>query len=705
MSDVDARTLHRVRLNELPSPPQLLLPLMRLCADEEAAPIDATNLIGQDSALSARVLSAASAPVFGGQHRATTLDGAIRAIGMDTVRSVALAATVQQFFNTFAGDNREWLPRLWQQALSCGTLGYQIARCTGSGNPDEAYLAGLLHNIGQLGLCHQLRREYTDLLDEANAADRQLIQLECERLGIDHVQLGADLLERWHVSAVLVDAVRHHQEDVTHLVDAHGLVRSTALARILTGSGGEPDSVARHGAAHLFDLGPTAVTCVLHRAAQDRDRLRGALGEEPSSSSPPHGSEDALGQELRHATLLGDVRRHLQNDTPLDAIARCAVLLFGIRHVVCLQLDDQGAFMHVLPPGGSNPRLGELVVPAERERSLMATCLRDNHPVHTLDPAVEKQLAVVDRQIQSQIPGDGLLGLPMRTGDTAVGVLVLGIRHDQISALLDEAPLLLAFATEAGQAMLRAQRQRRYEREAINDGVAAARADRDDVIREAGEPLTVMRNYLAALEAQIGRGHPVYGQLLALNEEAQRLADLLGDNAKVEGENHTGSGVNDQVRRALRVAETSGVLPPNVTLHWDLNPELDVDPAPVPRVLQQILLNLLRALASQLTASVTLTLCTTGSVEAAGQRYVEVVLEHTGSDLPEAVRRQLLAGSLPSTRQAGSAAEGLFTAITLLRDIGGLITHRHMTRKGSRIQILFPARAPGAASEELVGRA
>ena len=667
---------------------------MRLCTDDEAVPADASRVIGRDSALSTRMVAAASAPVFGRQGPHTSLDSAVHALGMNTVRSLALAATVQQFFGTVAGHDREWFPRIWRRAIACATIAYQLARHTGSAHPEEAYLAGLLHNIGQFAMSHQLRGEYAAVLDEAAAGEHHLASLERERFGVDHVSLGAELLERWHVPTLVVDAVRYQQESVEHLADAHALVRTTALARALAPLGGEPDSIGRHAAACLFDLGPTAIIAIMGHAAADQERIHGALDDAATSPPAVNGRDGPVAQELRQATLIGDVRRHLRGDAPVDGIARCAVLLFGIRHMLCLQCDSERRVMRVLPPSGTDPRLAELTLPLEHGRSLMAECLLDGQPVHTLDPAVESRLSVVDRQLQAQLPGDGLLCLPMVTDAAAAGVLVLGIRHDQVSALLDESPLLLAFAREAGDALRAADIERRRRQSAVSEGVATARIEHDDLVREASEPLAILRNYLATLETHIEHGDPARGQLLALNEEAERLSRLLAAHDDTSSAARTGC-INQQVRRAVRIAERSGALPANAQIDLRFNPDLDGETCPSgPETLQQILFNLLRLMGGHLGGGVTLTVRTTGLVETSGQRYIEILLEHDGPDVPAGVRRHLVAGRAPGGDAHGADTEGLNVAATLLRDAGGLLTYRWIKGEGARMQIMVP---PGSA--------
>lgn len=692
MTNGSADALRRARVNELPSPPDLLLPLLRLCGDDDAVPVDACRTIGRDSVLSARLLAAASAPVFARRFRPTSLDTAVHALGMDTVQSLALAATVQQFFGAVAGRQHRWLPRVWERALACATLARQLAEHTNCARPTEAYLAGLLHNIGQLVLAHQLPEEYPGVLETAANGNHHLPTLERQHFGIDHVELGAELLERWGLPALLVDAVRYQQEAPERLTDAHGLVRTTALARPMATCGNEPDATVRHAAGHLFDLGPSACLCVMANAAADRERLSSALDTDQSSEPPlaaATGRDSAIGQELRQTALIGDARRHLYGRNPVNGIARYVALLFGINHVICLQRSHDGGTLRVRVPRGADERLTELALPLDRDRSFLARSLVDNHPIHTLDPEARDALTVADRQLCSQMPSDGVLCLPMRPSGEAIGILVLGIRYDQISALLDESPLFLAFASEAGRALLMEEQRDRQRQERYADENASASLRRETLVQATADPLSIMQNYLSVLETQLDPEHPAHANVLSLSEEAGRLATLLRGADTAEGHSDAPQGVNDLIRTVMRLAERAGALPDTIQPELRLDQTLDDPPIPAPGVLRQVLLNLLRTMGQHLRGNDTVTVCTSGFVHMAGERYIEVLLEDSGPGFPESLRRQLDSGAGHATGSPES--ERLNIAASLMHDIGGIMTCRSLPGEGTRVQLLIPA--------------
>ncbi|MFV8834507.1 HDOD domain-containing protein [Aquisalimonas sp.] len=696
MTNGSAEALRRARLNELPSPPDLLLPLLRLCGDDEAVPADACRTIGRDSILSARLLAAASAPVFARRIRPTSLDTAVHALGMDTVQSLALAATVQQFFGAVAGRQHRWLPRVWEQALACATVARQLAEYTGSTRPAEAYLAGLLHNVGQLVLAHQLPEDYPGVLETAAQGNHHLPTLEHAHFGIDHVALGAELLERWGLPALLVDAVRYQQEAPESLVDAHGLVRTTAVARPMAACGHEPDATVRHSAGHLFDLGPSACLRVMANAAAERECLSSALetghgGEPPVAAAT--GRDSAIGQELRQTALIGDARRHLYGRNPINGIARYVALLFGINHLICLQRSPDGTMLQVRAPHGADQRLTELTLPLDRERSFLARSLVDNHPIHTLDPEARDALTIADRQLCGQMPSDGVLCLPMRPSGEAIGILVLGIRYDQISALLDESPLFLAFASEAGRALLVEEQRVRQQQEHQADETAGSFLRQEELVQAAADPLSIMQNYLSVLESQLEPDHPAHPSVLTLSEEAGRLASLLRGADTSATADTTTRGVNDLIRAVMRLAERAGALPDTVRPEVSLDRSLDDPAAPVPGVMRQVLLNLLRTMGEHLRSNDTISVRTSGFVHMAGERYIEVLLEDSGPGFPESLRQQLDSG--PRQTTGSPEAERLNVAGSLMRDIGGVMTCRSGPGEGARIQLLIPA-AQGA---------
>ncbi|MDV7398686.1 HDOD domain-containing protein, partial [Arthrospira platensis SPKY1] len=116
--------------------------------------------------------------------------------------------------------------------LTCAYLARNLARTTAYPAPDEAYLAGLLHDLGRLfiTLRHPTALQEVRVLTQVPS---NIPALEQRLFGIDHCELGAALVESWRLSSFLADAIRFHHRPAEDLYGAHPLLRLLHVANTL----------------------------------------------------------------------------------------------------------------------------------------------------------------------------------------------------------------------------------------------------------------------------------------------------------------------------------------------------------------------------------------------------------------------------------------------------------------------------------------
>ncbi|MFA9461158.1 HDOD domain-containing protein [Thiohalorhabdus sp. Cl-TMA] len=214
---------------ELPPLPNVAAELlMVLQADDDNEVERLRVIVEQDPGLTARVMGWANSAYFGTRGNVRTLDRAIFGVlGLRTVTSLILSIILNRAFNTQACPSFQ-LEDYWFRALL-------TAHCARSGgaraggeqvDPEDAFLAGLLHNLGLLLLVHLFPGDMDAVLKEANAPDDAVLRAaEQERLGIDHAQAGAWLAQRWHLPALVVDTISGYpQSPPTNSSSVVGLV-------------------------------------------------------------------------------------------------------------------------------------------------------------------------------------------------------------------------------------------------------------------------------------------------------------------------------------------------------------------------------------------------------------------------------------------------------------------------------------------------
>lgn len=197
---------------ERASLPELVVLLNRMADDPRHTADDIGALIGQDPALVARLLRLTNSPWFGLSNRVSTVLQAIRTIGTKPLRDLVLALCAVRSFAELTNDLVP-MDDFWYHGLNCAIAARLLARHRRLAHAETLFLAGLLHDVGQLVLYKLLPEASREALRLAVANPHTLDDHQAERRvhGFDHGRVGSLLLERWNLAPLIVEAVaRHH---------------------------------------------------------------------------------------------------------------------------------------------------------------------------------------------------------------------------------------------------------------------------------------------------------------------------------------------------------------------------------------------------------------------------------------------------------------------------------------------------------------
>jgi len=194
----------------LPALPAAVARVMQLTDDPKAGAADVARALASDQALAARMLKLANSAFYGASRRVSTVSEAVVTLGMRTTRNLVMATSCQEMLE---GDVAGYaLPRgaLWRHSLACAFAAQALAGRARYRATEEAFVAGLLHDIGKVVLSTYLKEQFARVLLRAQGGELTFAEAERETLGFDHAEAGARLLERWNLPSSLVAAVRHH---------------------------------------------------------------------------------------------------------------------------------------------------------------------------------------------------------------------------------------------------------------------------------------------------------------------------------------------------------------------------------------------------------------------------------------------------------------------------------------------------------------
>lgn len=208
--------------------PVIVLEADRLMRDPRTSAQQVADLLSRDPALAGRILRLVNSPIYGFQKRIGNLTQAIVILGFQTVKNLMLTVSVIESFRTGGSQGFDY-PRFWAHSVGCAIAAGEIARLANAPHAEEAYIAGLLHDVGKLVVGQHLP-ELWETIAGHMAAGMPETEAEVEVLGRDHSDIGGMLARAWSLPPSLVDAIRDHHHpgesgaevsaaDVVHLAD------------------------------------------------------------------------------------------------------------------------------------------------------------------------------------------------------------------------------------------------------------------------------------------------------------------------------------------------------------------------------------------------------------------------------------------------------------------------------------------------------
>jgi len=218
-------------IGSLPTIPTLLVPLLQhLCEPAEDVSLDrVVKIISQDPSLAAQCLRMVNSPLFGVRYPIDTVRGAVMGLGVSRVRQIAMACSLLKAFSTKGAVP---VRALWAHSLAVAMVAQKFAHEAGYPEPEQAYSAGLLHDLGILVALAACPAEFEAAIQAAAREHRALYLCERELNGFDHGEIGAMLARRWRLPAPYQHVLQYHH-DVEQAPEYRCLVAIVSLADVL----------------------------------------------------------------------------------------------------------------------------------------------------------------------------------------------------------------------------------------------------------------------------------------------------------------------------------------------------------------------------------------------------------------------------------------------------------------------------------------
>lgn len=206
------------KVDDIQSLPIIITKIIALADDPESNIHDMEDLILKDQALTSKILRLANSTHYGYARRISTISEATILLGFQAIKGIALASTVKPFFKKELKGYLLEKNILWNQSQTCAIASRFIGKKIKYPNPEEAYIAGLLRDIGKTILNEHMEKEYNEILEKIKEEQISFLDGEREVLGFDHGEIGKKVANKWNLPPNLVEAIAyHHTPDLSTL--------------------------------------------------------------------------------------------------------------------------------------------------------------------------------------------------------------------------------------------------------------------------------------------------------------------------------------------------------------------------------------------------------------------------------------------------------------------------------------------------------
>jgi len=690
---------NRLLVARLPAMPQLLLQLIDLCQSDDAGMAELAKLIANDAGMTTRVLRVANSAAYQRSGRKIGLVQALTTLGSDLIKTLVISESVFQTFNGFPHTGSTDLRGFWKHSLTAAVVARDIAKTMNYAQVEEAYLAGLLHDVGRLALLAAAPDVYH--LNFQTPDNESLCSTEQRMLQISHVEAGAWLIERWNMDSFMADSVLYHHEHSARLESAHPLIRIVHLAHLLSdqpaGLPLAPDTGAickinDEALQAIYEGAEVQVIKAAEYLGIDLSGVEDLAVVEPTALPLPMASpvQQRLTEEIRNRALTAELAqlfaRQKGDAQLLISVRQNARLLFELEDSVVFLMN--GKALVGVSVGEQRQRLAEFSIPLSGGGGMAESVLRRTLVFLQRDKGM---LSLAEEQLFRVFATDCMVCVPIATGTRCLGMLVGGIGAWRMAELKRQEKFLLAFGAQAASALEASAKERGEMDRRIANVREEHLLNSRKVVHEANNPLSIIKNYLGVLDDKIARQEPLTGEITILNEEIDRVGSILKGFVEVAPPPvDAGTEINRVINDIVRLFRESRFLPSSVQIAARL-PDEPCEIVGSADTLKQIFVNLIKNAVEALPKGGRIDVINTGLSRRDGTDYFELQIRDSGTGLPPDVLSKLFS-PVRSTKAGENRGLGLSIVYGLVKKLNGLISCKS-SPIGTSFEILLPVRS------------
>lgn len=372
----------------------------------------------------------------------------IEELGIEALTNLLSTTAIQRAWCRPPSETAQLAIGFWTHSQKCALLAESIAQMTAYPFPEEAFIAGLIHDIGRLALQTNHPEVYAQF-PRSFQHNKSLLDMEKQIFNANHAEVGARTLKAWNLDSFLVNAVQYHTEPLSRIETAFSLVKIVFLACRLTQSR-EDSQVTEKLGQTLLGLSPTQLQSLLPDANKKLQQLAKRF-DIPANGEKEHYTTEETETRFQHQVMEYSMLQSVLPKTPskrqlsetIHTILQAFDILFHMKPSLCLLPNTDRSLLKAIeyPNCFGWGTLDDIRFLLTWKKSLIVQSFTSSELKSTMEGESSNMPSLADRQLLNSLGTEGLVCVPMVHNKMNRGVIVFGIQKSQfgrISILQDQ---------------------------------------------------------------------------------------------------------------------------------------------------------------------------------------------------------------------------------------------------------------------------
>jgi len=688
--------------NNLPQLPQIMLKLIKACNREETSIEELTGIISTDPALTTRLIQIIGSPYINLPKEVNNIKTAVVYLGIDTIRNIAISTSAMRFFSLSKAVPEFDIGGFWYHSYKCGVIAGKVAEENGFSNPDEFFLAGLLHDIGRLLLLQNFPDDYKAILETASN-EQQMLAEEARIFDTDTPKVSAWLFNQWKLNPLIADSVLFINESIEQVESALSHVKMMFVSNVLAG----PESLENiSDIISLTDISQARLELIATQAEEEVLELSKSLGIKIGEAQDTI-YEASLTSQIKDLSLFYGTLQNLLHARDIEAVLDIAhngfKIIFNIPRVFYFFLEEKKNILTGTCSSSDKAHkiIKSIALPLSNKSSLLVKCIKELSVQNSLKIETREKLAISDTQLIRLFGTRGLYCIPIYSSHTASGVIVLGIDKATAKMLEDNTGLVKLFSKQMGICIQSIRFFNEYAANIHEKKMEAYSTLTDKVIHEINNPISIVKNYIETLGLKLPDRHPAQDELVVIGEEMNRVSGLLDKLRSFSRPRIGGFELVDINQICLSILE---ILKKSILMPKQIQASISIDPE-MPKVktdqngLKQVFINLVKNAAEAMDKGGKIIVTTKFLPDSAKilidekkriPGSIEIRIEDDGPGIDEKLKKTMFEPYTTTKTGGANSGLGLSIVYSIIKELNGKIRCETEKEQGTCFIITLP---------------